>query len=170
LIFLAWITLLFVSGCAGFNRVEFDHSIQVSFNINPVNPGSYTYAEVLYTNDLEQVLNDHKASLDHLESLKLKGFEIWITAPDGATADPFDNLFVYVEAEGHNEQLLATLDPVPDGGQQYIAFKAETDVELAGYFRESEITFRLKGANSGTTTEVTTFDATVYFKLEASVL
>ena len=82
----------------------------------------------------------------------------------------FDNLFVYVEAEGHNEQLLATLDPVPDGGQQYIAFKAETDVELAGYFRESEITFRLKGANSGTTTEVTCIRCNGYFKLEASVL
>lgn len=161
----AWV----LTGCEKLNKVNFEHKIDVYFDVNPVNPGNYTYAEVVVTNDIEEVLNDYKGSLDKLQSLKIIGFEMTVEFPAGSTFDPYDNLDAYISAGNLGEGLIATIDPVPDGGLTTIAFYAE-DLELVDYFKYETFTLWVKGSNSGQTIGVTSFKVTMKVAVETQVL
>jgi len=162
-------TVLLFSTCDKLTRVNFEHKVNVYFDINPVDPGTYTYAEVLVTNDLETALEDYNASLDKLESMKINRFEMNIEFPPGVTFDPFDDLDAYIGSQSIGEGLIATIDPVPDGGQTTIAFDAES-LELVDFFKQPTFTLKIKGSNSGQTNGVTSFKATMWIEVEAQAL
>ena len=157
------------TGCEKLNKVNFEHKVDVYFDVNPVNPGNYTYAEVVVTNDIEAALNDYKGSLDKLQSLKIIGFQMTIEFPAGSTFDPYDQLDAYIEAGNLGKGLIATIDPVPDGGLTFISFYAE-DLELVDYFKYETFTLWVEGSNSGQTTGVTSFKVTMKFALETQVI
>lgn len=162
-------TVLLFSTCDKLNKVNFEHKVTVYFDINQVNPGEYTYAEVIVTNDIEEALNNYGGSLDKLRSLKVIGFEMELQFPTGATFDPFDNLDAYIMAGNLGEGLIASVDPVPDDGQTLIQFRAE-DLELVDYFREPEFTLLVKGSNSQATNGTTSFRLTMKVDVETEVL
>lgn len=163
------IAVLSPFACDKLLNVDFTYEMPFTFSINPVEPGYYQYAEVLIISTLESKLNEYNASLDKLESMKLKSFEVGITNPSGFTFDPFDYLEVYISADALNAKLIAQINPVPQGGNTYLSFDAE-DVELADYFKKEEIHFIVKGKNSIKTTQVSSFATTVQYTVNAQAL
>lgn len=154
--------------CKKLGEVDFEHKFTFDMNINPVQPGEYTYGDIVVMNEVEADLQNYGASLDLLKSMKLTAFEVRVYAPDGATFDPFDRLEVYIASANLGNKLVAAVNPVPQG-QIFLAFDAE-DVELRDYFMEDEIRFLVTGYNGEATTEVTSMKVDVFLKVIADLI
>lgn len=91
-----------------------------------------------------------------------------ITAPDGQNFDFLDDIYLFIEADGVEEQRYAFIENIPDG-QSSISLSSE-GVDLAEYIKQDKFSLRVEAVQDMTMTRNIDVKADMVFAVKANPL
>ncbi|MEL7534773.1 MAG: hypothetical protein AAFN10_25930 [Bacteroidota bacterium] len=121
--------------------------------------GEVVLGELSVQAELGNLLKDQDASIDRLLSLTPKRFYLEILDSQTLSFDPIESISVYISAPNQPEFLLASLDPVGDGFQQWVELEITDKPEMQSYLEGGEFSVRLVGVFSEPVAEDINFRA-----------
>lgn len=165
---------LFVTSCKKKEVIKIETDIpsklSISFSI-PVdaNPGYKEYNKQLVNSELESKLNEYKASLDDVQSIKVESVE-W-TLVDGSTMtfDAIDYVDSYFALEGGSESKIAFLSPVIHDGSKTIKLSS-SGTDLKQFFSQKSFYVVSKGYNNASIDAPQPVKITINYKIRAKVV
>lgn len=103
------------------------------------------------------------ATRDNLESSSLDSFTLRVKDPESQDLDFIDRMYVYIDAEGEDKELIAWYDDFePD--QREASFNVVDDVDLTDHFRQEEAEI-VTEAEGSPPQETTTLEAEMVFNI-----
>ena len=144
-------------------KFEFDFILKyasIDFTTEAVaEAGEVVLGELQVQAELGNLLQEQDANVDRLLSLTPKRFYLEILDSQSLSFDPIESLSVYISAPGQTEFLLASLDPVGDGSQQWVELDIVDKPEMQSYLEGGEFRVRLVGVFSEPVAEEINFRA-----------
>lgn len=101
------------------------------------------------TTNSEQRFEDEGVESDWIDSIKLMGLTITITAPQGTDFDFLEDIALFMNADGQQEMLIAQKNPVPEGVGSTLQLEV-SGTDLYPYISQNSFSLR---------TQVTTDEA-----------
>ena len=165
------ITFLAVS-CQQLDRfTQFDLPYSTSFTIPSTLgitlPINITSPPV--TTNIEQVFSSNNANLDLVESVTLKELTLTLTSPANGDFSFLDRITLYIDADGLDEQEIATKDPVPSGVGTELTFDV-SGVDLKEYIKADEFTLRIQATKNQPINGAHEVKADMVFNVDAQLL
>ena len=162
------VSLLYFTGCKDIQNITFDKSSSTGeFTIDQGTDGIVNKIVAIDV-DLRQIASDNGTDLDKIKSLKLKTAAV--TSTNGINYDEFSSMKISIEADGQPKKLILTKDPVNGAGATSINIDVDPSLDLAPYFKSTNIKLHFEGATSSATPSdnITRVDLT--YAIEAELL
>ena len=152
-------------------KVDISFNMEVAdiyFNVDTTSTqGNLTLAATSFNSDLQQKLDENKASIDDVESIELTGAEFKMINAGSQNFDIVDKAYALISTANDPEKQIAYKDPVPNGATSFTLDVASGN--LKDYLQESVINFKATGFTNGPNTERDSLQVILNFKIKAKV-
>jgi hypothetical protein len=120
------------------------------------------------TTDSEAEFEANDTRKDKIQEIKLESLSLTITSPEGQNFDFMKNIYLYINAEGLEEQRYAFIENIPEG---YASINLNADgVDLAEYIKKDKFSLRVKAVQDKTMTRDIDVSAAMVFAVRANPL
>jgi hypothetical protein len=150
--------------------IKFNMDYNTSFTIEAGNglnlPFDFFTPDITSNSEAEFEANDTRK--DKIQEIKLTSLSLSITAPSGQNFDFLKHIYLYINAEGLDEQRYAYIENVPDG-QTTINLNAD-GIDLAEYIKKDKFSLRVKAVQDKSVSKDIDIAADMVFAVKANPL
>jgi len=116
-----------------------------------------------------QEFETNNVSTDNIESVTVKEMTLTITSPDGRTFSFLKSISIYIEAEGLDEQLVASKTDIDNTVGTSLELDTE-DTNLAEFLKQDNFNLRTEVVTDELITSDTDIDINTTYEVKASLL
>ncbi|NPA36595.1 MAG: hypothetical protein GXO47_07075 [Chlorobi bacterium] len=149
---------------------QFDMSYDSTFTVDsaiPINVPFDISTPPVQTNS-ESTFEGYNTAKNLIDEITLKKMKLIITAPEGENFDFLSNLELYINADGLDEELIASIDNIPEGQTELLLDVENTNIK--DFIYADEFQLRVKTTTDEILTQDIEIKAEYVFHVNAKIL
>lgn len=171
-IIVLFIGVMFLVGCNALKKLtQFRINYNADFTI-PSTIGINIPLDILtpeIQTNISQELSNNNTNKDLIESVKLEEMTLTINSPQGNGLDFLNKIYIYINADGLSEKIIAYKENIPDGIGDTLKLDV-TNEELKEYLKKDKIQLRANSTTDKLITQQISIKANNRFFVDAKIL
>ncbi|TVZ53450.1 hypothetical protein [Dokdonia sp. Hel_I_53] len=150
-------------------KFNIDYNTEYTIPASSILGTPFEFVTPEVTTNSQQEFENNDTNADLVESVKLRDLTLTIQSPTTGDFDFLNEIFIYINADGLEEILIASKSGIQEDGSQTLDLDVE-NVELREYILKDSYTLRTQSVTDQTIEEDHVINIYTNFRVDAKIL